>query len=187
MIPMAQETRHMIRILMSLALCGAMLVSLPGCSTGQDFADLRKQLESIRQRPKGAIKPPPEFKPQPIFSYSAHKKRSPFLPPTDEMAIDFKETATVAPDLTRPREYLEQYNIEALKMVGTITRPGGPLEALISDSDGGVHRVKVGNYMGKNFGRVSVVEGTRIAVVEIVPDGHEGWVERPRTIRLDGQ
>lgn len=176
-----------VRAGLGIVLCLAAATVLPGCSSNQEFSDLKKTLDEIRQRPRGAIQPPPEFKSQPVFTYAAHKLRSPFQPPVDEDYVPEAETKAVAPDLTRPKEYLEQYNIEALKMVGTISRPGGPLEALISDSDGGVHRVRVGNYMGKNFGRVATVEGTRVSVMEIVPDGHDGWVERPRTIRLEGE
>lgn len=165
----------------------AVAALLQGCSSQEEFADLKKRLEEVRERPRGAIQPPPEFKAQSTFTYAAHKLRSPFLPPSDEAFAVEQETKAVAPDLTRPREYLEGFNIEALKMVGTITRPGGPLEALILDTDGGVHRVRVGNYLGKNFGRVAAVEDGRLSVLEIVPDGHDGWVERPRTIRLVGQ
>ncbi|MFZ5757317.1 MAG: pilus assembly protein PilP [Pseudomonadota bacterium] len=168
-----------------VALLLAALVS--GCSSDGEFSDLRNTLEEIKQRPRGAIQPPPEFKAQPTFTYAAHKLRSPFLPPSDEAMLPETEIKTVAPDLTRPREYLEQFNIEALRMVGTIARANGPLVALIRDGSGSTQQVKVGNYMGKNFGRVISVEETRVSVVEIVPDGHDGWVERPRTIRLEGE
>lgn len=177
------------RVTWSLAafLVAAAAMCLPGCGSDQEFADLKQKLDEIRQRPRGAIQPPPEFKPPPNFTYAAHKLRSPFQPPMDEALIPESEVKTVAPDLTRPKEYLEQFNIEALKMVGTISRPSGPLEALIADSEGGVHRVRIGNYLGKSFGRVVAVEDLRVAVMEIVPDGHDGWVERPRTIRLEGE
>lgn len=178
---------HIMRMTLGLAICLASATLLPGCSSNQEFADLKKTLDEIRQRPRGAIQPPPEFKSQPTFTYAAHKLRSPFQPPMDEALVPEMETKAVAPDLTRPKEYLEQYNIEGLKMVGTINRPGGALEALVADTDGGVHRVRTGNYMGKNFGRVATVEESRVSVLEIVPDGHDGWVERPRTIRLEGE
>lgn len=179
--PRARSGQVVVACVVAATMC------LVGCGANKEFADLKKTLDDIRQRPRGAIQAPPEFKPQPTFTYSAHKLRSPFQPPMDEAFIPEVEVKTVAPDLTRPKEYLEQFNIEALRMVGTISRPGGPLEALLSDSEGGVHRVRVGNYLGKSFGRVVVVEEVRLAVMEIVPDGHDGWVERPRTIRLEGE
>lgn len=181
------KTGERMRVTLGLAVCLAMTFGLSGCSSKQEFSDLKKTLDEIRQRPRGAIQPPPEFKAQPTFTYSAHKLRSPFMPPMDEALLPETESKTVAPDLTRPKEYLEGFNIEGLKMVGTISRPGGPLEALVQDAEGGVHRVRTGNYLGKNFGRVAAVEDTKVAVMEIVPDGHDGWVERPRTIRVEGE
>ncbi|MFZ5724495.1 MAG: pilus assembly protein PilP [Pseudomonadota bacterium] len=169
------------------AMLAAMVVGLPGCATDNEFADLKKKLEDIRLRPRGAIDPPPEFKAQPTYTYAAHKLRSPFLPPSEEALLPDTDVQAAAPDLTRPREYLEQFNIEALKMVGTMQRPGGAIEAIIQDGEGQTQRVRVGNYLGKNFGRVVAIEETRVSVAEIVPDGHDGWVERPRTIRLEGE
>lgn len=175
------------RLVLAAAVVATLFVGLPGCTSNNEYADLKKTLEEIRQRPRGAIQPPPEFKAQPTYTYSAHKLRSPFTPPSDEVALPDSDVQAVAPDLTRPKEYLEQFNIEALKMVGTMQRPGGSLEALIQDGEGGVQRVRVGNYLGKNFGRVVAVDESRVSVLEVVPDGHDGWVERPRSIRIEGE
>lgn len=176
-----------LRRLAGVVLCLGLVLSLPGCGGGKEFSDLRKQLDEIRQRPRGAIQPPPEFKSQPTYTYAGHKLRSPFQPPvSDEVLLD-SEVKAVAPDLTRPREYLEQFNIEALRMKGTIQKQGQPLAALVDDGARGTHPVRIGNYLGKNFGRVVAIDEAKITVMEIVPDGHDGWVERPRTIRLDGE
>ncbi|MFN3397953.1 MAG: pilus assembly protein PilP, partial [Sulfurimicrobium sp.] len=67
---------------------------------------------------------------------------------------------------------------------GTIQRPGATVFALIEDGDGGVQRVKVGNYLGKNHGRITEIAPSQITLVEIVPDGRDGWVERPRSLTL---
>ena len=160
---------------------------LAGCSSDSEVSGLKKQLDEIKQRPRGAIQPPPEFKPQPIFTYAVHQLRSPFLPPNDEALAPESETQVVAPDLTRPKEFLEQFNIEGLKLKGSIQKPGGAVAALLEDPDGGVHPVRVGNFVGKNVGRVAAIEEGKVSVLEVVPDGHDGWVERPRTIRLEDQ
>lgn len=170
-----------------LVAVGLMAALLAACAADDEMGELRDSLEEIKQRPRGAIQPPPEFKSQPTFTYSAHKLRSPFLPPSDEALLPDSEVKAVAPDLTRPKEYLEQFNIEALRMVGTIAKSNGPLVALVRDGSGSTQQVRVGNFLGKSFGRVIAVEETRVSVVEIVPDGHDGWVERPRTIRLEGE
>lgn len=176
-----------LRGLASLLVCLGLAMTLPGCGSSNEFADLRKQLDEIRQRPRGAIQPPPEFEAQPTHTYAGHKLRSPFQPPAGYDDVSTADTKTVAPDLTRPREYLEQFNIEALRMKGTMRREGQALTALIDDGAGGTHPVRKGSYLGKNFGRVVDIEETRVSLMEIVPDGHDGWVERPRTIRLDGE
>lgn len=170
-----------------LVAIGLIAALLSACASDDEMGELRDSLEEIKQRPRGAIQPPPEFKSQPTFTYSAHKLRSPFLPPSDEALLPDSEVKAVAPDLTRPKEYLEQFNIEALRMVGTIAKSNGPLVALVRDGSGSTQQVRVGNFLGKSFGRVIAVEETRVSVVEIVPDGHDGWVERPRTIRLEGE
>lgn len=157
-----------------------------GCSDGSEMAKLKRKLEEIKERPRGRIEPPPEFKPIATFSYSAHQLRSPFSPPVEEQdKAKVPKGKQVEPDFARSKEYLERFSIESLNMVGTITRSGEPLQALVKDPSGTVNRVVKGDHMGKNFGKVTEVTESRITVVEIVPDGEDGWVERPRTIRLE--
>jgi type IV pilus assembly protein PilP len=92
--------------------------------------------------------------------------------------------STVRPDESRPREFLEQFTFDSLAMVGTLAR-GGTDWALVRDPDGGIHRVRLGNYLGRNHGKIVELTETYIGVVEIVTDGTtDGWVERPRTIEL---
>ena len=88
------------------------------------------------------------------------------------------------PDFDRPKELLEEFSIDALTMVGTLSRPGNKLFSLIRDNKAGIHRVSIGNYMGRNHGRVVEITDIKIDVVELIPDGEEGWVERPRAIVL---
>ncbi len=110
--------------------------------------------------------------------------RSPFEKPVpvDESAI--KGGRAVAPDLTREREFLESFNIASLKMVGTIEK-GGRLWALIDNSEGNVVKATVGNYLGKNHGKIISTTPMQIELMEIVGDGSNGWVERPRIIKLE--
>lgn len=165
----------------------AITAPLAGCSDGSEMEQLKNKLEEIEQRPRGRIEPPPEFKPIATFSYSAHRQRSPFTPPREEQEEqdDAPDGEQVEPDFARSKEYLEQFSLESLRMVGTITRPNQPLEALVKDPGDTVNRVVEGDYMGKNHGKVTEVTGSEIEIREIVPDGDDGWVERPRTIRLE--
>lgn len=155
-----------------------------GCSDAANLSELDARIAEIKARPRGRIEPPPEFKPIATFSYGAHQLRAPFTPPQEENPVRSVEGRQVEPDMTRPREYLEGFTLDALRLVGSITRPGEPLQALVLDPAGAVNRVRIGSYMGRNFGRVTAIEEARITLMEIVPDGHDGWVERPRTIAL---
>jgi len=158
---------------------------LSGCGGNGQFDDLRAQMAAIKNRPKGRIEPPPEFKVYKAFTYSASSLRSPFEPPTDvELTPMPQKRSNVKPDLNRPKEVLEQYGIDSLVMVGTLERAGGTLYALVRDPDNGLHRVKIGNHMGRNFGKIVSITPTKIEVIEIVSDGQDGWVERPRTLVL---
>lgn len=156
---------------------------LVGCFDG-GVDDVRARVEAIKAKPRGKIEPPPEFTPMPTFTYAAHQLRSPFAPPEAYEQVKVSAGRKVVPDLNRQQEYLERYNIEVLRFTGHIQRPGGPLYALIQDGDGATQRVKMGNYLGKNYGRIVEITPTQVSIIEIVPDGRDGWVERPRSLGL---
>ncbi len=156
---------------------------LVGCgqSSHQDLIDF---MEETKRRPKGQIEPLPTFSPYQPFAYSAMTLRSPFDKPipVDESAA--KGGRAVAPDLTREKEFLEGFNITSLKMVGTISK-GGQLWALIDNGQNSVVPATVGNYLGMNHGKIISTNPSQIEVMEIVGDGSNGWVERPRIIKLE--
>lgn len=159
------------------------LSSLVGCVGGDDFSDLRAYMDEVRARPKGTIEPLPKFHPYEAFTYSASALRSPFQPPIKvDLSARSKGAKDVKPDESRVRQFLEGFNIEIFEMVGTLSRDEGVF-GLVRGA-GGVHRVKVGDYLGRNHGRVVTIDESKIEVVEIVPDGSGGWLERPRTIIL---
>lgn len=160
------------------------LASMSACGGSGDFSDLQAKMAEIKARPRGRIEPPPEFAPIASVSYSVHQMRGPFTPPVDSSGFEIPQGRKVEPDFTRPREYLERFSLDSLLMVGSISRPGSALEVLVKDPTGTVNRARVGNHMGKNFGRIIEVSETSVGVLEVVPDGQDGWVERSRTIRL---
>lgn len=162
----------------------AALLGLGGCGSSANLAELDARLQEINARPRGRIEPPPEFKPIATYAYSAHQLRSPFVAPMDQELMAVTDGKNVEPDVGRPKQYLERFPLDALKMVGTISKPGEALQALISDPSGAVTRVKPGSYMGKNFGLVREVTETKVGLVEIVPDGRDGWVERSSNVTL---
>lgn len=161
--------------------CGlALLVALSGCSSRVD--DVNARMQQINAEPPLPVPPPPVFLPIPTYGYAAQQLRSPFMPPSLAQELKTMAGRRVMPDLARPPQYLEQFPLESLRMRGILRRPEGPLFALIEDPEGVVTRVQVGGYMGRNFGRITTITPSQLTVIEIVPDGRDGFVERPRSL-----
>lgn len=171
------------RVLLLSFLAGTVLT---GCSA-DDFSDLDVFMEEKLSRPGGIIAPIPTFQTYEAFAYSATTLRSPFDRPIEVRDIaQLQATAAIRPDENRQKEFLEQFTFDSLRMVGTLQRDDTSW-TLIKDPSGGVHRVKLGNYLGRHHGKIVDQTDTFVAVVEVVSDGTpDGWVERPRTIKLNG-
>jgi type IV pilus assembly protein PilP len=160
-----------------------MLVGVAGCDGGKDFNDLNTFMDGVRARPVGTIEALPKFRSYEAFTYNAASLRSPFQPPVKiDLQNRQKGSRLVAPDENRVKQFLEGFNIEVFEMVGTLGNESGTF-ALLKGA-GGVHRVKVGDYLGRNNGRIVSVSDGQVDVIEIVPDGEGAWLERPRTIAL---
>lgn len=160
------------------------LLILTGCSRVENFSDLQAFVAEIKSRPGAPVEPVPEFVPYEGFIYGAASLRSPFDPP---VVIDTSTGAELAqdvePDFDRPREPLEDQSLSEMSMVGMLTR-GGVYEVLIEDGFGVVHRLGIGNYLGRNHGRIESISRTQVQLKEIVPSGNGGWVERPQILTL---
>lgn len=166
----------------SLGLVIISLLALSGCGGG-DFSDLQSYMDEVRARPKGAIEPLPKFQPYEAFTYTASALRAPFQPSIKiDILAQQKGSKDIKPDEARIKQFLEGFNIEIFEMVGTLSNGSG-LNALVRGA-GGVHRVKVGDYLGRNNGRIVSIKDSAVDVIEIVPDGEGGWLERPRSIPL---
>lgn len=163
--------------------CASLL--LAACSPVNNFSDLEAFVNEVSSRPSAPVEPVPEFVPYEGFIYGAASSRSPFDIP---IIIDNESGAVlsqdVEPDLDRIPDFLENQSLSELKMVGRITITGGVYEALIEDGFGEVHRVGVGDYMGRNYGRIELIADSQMNMIEIVPSGNGGWVERPQTLTL---
>jgi type IV pilus assembly protein PilP len=175
----------MVRSILLLTLLILASTSLVSC-TSDTFTDLDEFMQEKRSRPGGVIAPIPPFKAYKAFSYSATTLRSPFDRPVEIREIrHLQAVSTVEPDDNRVKEFLEQFTFDSLSMVGSLARSGVDW-TLMQDPEGGVHRVKLGNFLGRNHGKIVEMTQSYIAVIEIVSDGNEGWVERPRSIKLNG-
>lgn len=155
---------------------------LTGCS--RDMSDLEQWVEEMKRRPAARIEPLPQVQPYETFVYAAHDQRSPFVP--DRSIARQAAAATgdgLQPDFDRPREYLEEFPLDTLRMVGTILMQN-EMYGLIRGTDGAVHRVRVGEHLGQNHGRIITISETRISLTEIIPDGTGGWIERQAGVAL---
>ena len=157
---------------------------LAGCTPERDFSDLQAFVAEVDLRPGTEVEPVPEFEPYEGFMYGAAAMRSPFEVP---LVLDAQTSEVldqdVEPDFDRIAEPLENHSLSELRMVGMLRR-SGVYEALIEDAFGEVHRARVGDYMGRNYGRIRNISQSQLNIMEIVPSGSGGWVERPQTLTL---
>jgi type IV pilus assembly protein PilP len=161
------------------ALACVAYVALTACSSADD--ELSRFIEDTKKEPGGRVQPLPEVKPYETFSYSAAELRSPFLPSGPGSGAGL---AGVRPDSKRNREFLEQFSLDTLRMVGTL-KLSGRMYGLVQTKDGLVHRVSSGNYMGQADGKITDITTSKINLVEIVPDGLGGYMERPAALALN--
>jgi type IV pilus assembly protein PilP len=166
------------RRLLGLLLGAAAVIGTLSACSGRD-GDLTRFIETTQKEPGGRVEPLPEVKPYEAYTYADQNLRSPFVPGGSGGA-----NAGLRPDSHRNREYLEQFSLDTLKMVGTLNL-GGSHYGLVQTKDGRVHRVVVGEHVGTNDGKITDISASKIALVEIIPDGLGGYIERPAALALN--
>jgi type IV pilus assembly protein PilP len=162
-----------------------MVAMLEGCGN-DDFSDLHRYISDVKARPKEAIKPLPVIKIVEPFIFKPDGLRDPFKPlEQSEQSdnVDVSAGSGIKPDISRRKEELETFPLDGLRMMGTIELKS-ILWGLVKTSDGTIYRVKVGNYMGKNFGKIIRIVSDKIELMEIVPDKPGMWREQPTSIML---
>jgi len=166
----------------------ALALGLQGCIWVEDTTDLRQFVADKSAQPGGRIEPLPEFKPYESFVYEGSSLRDPFVPLvmlSEETSVPMDGQTELQPDDERIKEYLEEFPVDQLAMVGTITAlENGELISLVRDTNGEVHQVVVGNHMGLDYGEVIAIDERSMKLEEIVSNGRGGWMKRPRTVNL---
>ena len=150
---------------------------------GGDMDDLDQYINEVKARPGSRIEPLPEVTPYEIFTYVADAEghRSPFAPALPQARAGANDGVKRIED--RRREFLEQFPLDTLRMVGTL-QLGETNFGLVQTSDGLIHRVVEGNYMGQNDGRIVEVNESEIELIEIISDGIGGYLERQAAVGL---
>ena len=156
------------------------LLGLSGCS--KDMSDLEQWVKTTKARPGGRIDELPTVEPYASHTYSSSNQRSPFVP--EQRLRQAAVGNGLRPDRDRNREFLEGFPLDTLRMVGSLQN-GGQTYALVQASDGLIHRVQPGNYVGENDGRITGITESEILITEIVPDGLGGYLERAAAIALN--
>lgn len=167
------------------------LLMLAGCTAGR--RDLEDWVATEKAKKGSPIDPLPVVKTFETFEYKnqdgqGQELRDPFSPSPEEAREEQLADGGNGPrpDQNRTSELLEKYPLDGLSMVGTLGI-GAAIEGLVKDPDGVVHRVHADNYLGQNYGRITSIAEDRIELVELVPNGAGGWMERQASIALGDQ
>ncbi len=159
------------------------LLALAACSPDHD--ELRAWMEQQRREVKPNVtplQPPKKFDPEP---YSVAQGVEPFS--QQKLTVALKQEARqpnslLSAELNRRKEPLEAYPLDSMSMVGSVSKQGQPFALLRVDNL--LYQVKVGDYLGQNYGRITKIAETEIALREIVQDAAGEWIERPAALQL---
>jgi len=168
---------------LSLMLAAALVA---GCAPSNE-TELRQWMAEVRQQVRPVVQqvaPPKEFAP---YGYDSRSVIDPFDPQKVVAAVARQQqvratASTIRPDLERRREALEAFPLDDIKMVGMMRRNN--INVALVQSGGATHMVRVGNYVGQNFGLVTRIAETEVQIKEIVQDAAGEWVERPAKLEL---
>ena len=171
----ATRTAGAIAMLLLATACGR------GVTTGpNDPSNLERWAAEVRARPAPPLDPLPVMQQFETFEYAAQDLRDPF----SNAFTDEGGGTGPRPDPNRPRQALEQFPLDSLVMVGTLGTGSG-MQALVMAPDKVTYRVRPGVYMGQSDGQVVAVHEDRVELVELVPDGAGGWLERPASVAIE--
>lgn len=154
------------------------VTGLSGCGSG-DMDDLQRFVAETGNNMQGKIDQLPEVKAYEPFSYAAFDLPDPFKP----RKLSTGGGGGMQPDLNRPKEPLEAFSLETLKMVGLLSQ-NRVNQAVIKTPDNAIYHIKKGNYIGQNFGLVTQISDNEVTLREIVQDSAGDWSERTSTLNL---
>jgi type IV pilus assembly protein PilP len=178
------------KALLSAFLGLSLIAVVTGGCVSRDISDLEEFVEQVKARPGGRLEPLPEIRPYEAYTYQSSGARDPFAPffeksldeVTSELA-NVQNNKYIDEIQNRNREELEQFELDSLRMVGLLEDTDDQW-GIIVDPDGTIHRVKVGNYMGRNIGKITNIYEDRIELREVVQDSQGQWTERTAALAL---
>ncbi len=174
-----------IRAVISGVVTGTLLA---GCGVGSKQTELAQELANLTRDARGRVDPLPQMAPYEPPEYGARDLTDPFSEKriTESNRVESAASATGATLLAaqkgRPRQPLEAFPLESLRLVGSVSIKGQPYALIRLDQS--IYRVKVGDYMGQNMGRVVAISADEVSLRELVQDGAGAWSERDATMTL---
>jgi len=158
-----------------------MSIALSACTQSND--DLMAFIDETKSKHLGSVKPLPTFEPYKNFTYSAAELRDPFEAAFEAEIGNEAANSGLRPNASRPKEPLETYPLDTLRMVGILVQHENTW-GLVKDPNNVVHRVQTGNYAGQNEGQIISVTEKQIDIIEIIPDGLGGYIERTASLAI---
>lgn len=160
------------------------LSALAGCGDG-GVQEVKAWMDDVKRQTPVTVQKIAEPKTFTPFTYGGKDEADPFSPAKLSAALAKMQAnagGSIKPDLDRRKEPLENYPLDAIKMVGTLQKPG--LSYALLQVDKSVFQVKVGNYIGQNFGMITRITDSEVELKEIVRDAAGDWVERKAKLEL---
>ncbi|WP_348672951.1 pilus assembly protein PilP [uncultured Abyssibacter sp.] len=171
---MSRATKHLLWLV-----C---LLGVTAC--GRDTSELEAYIAEVKARKSSVVEPIPQIRQYEPFEYVPAERRDPFTPQAQDAPDSGPSPEnSIRPDANRNREALEEFPLDSLRMVGTLSTPRATY-VLIRAPDGIVHRVSVGNYLGQNYGKITRITEAEVTLEEIIPDGFGGFMQRSASIAL---
>ncbi len=164
-----------------------LVLLLAGCG-GEEQQELKNWMRDAAKGLKGQVPPLPAVKPYEPFTYAANELPDPFRPSKiepEKQASTPRNLGGLHPDFDRKKEPLEAFPLESLKMVGTLEQDKTTYALIRADAN--LYRVKSGNYLGNNFGKITGISENEVAIKELVQDANGDWTERTSTLQLSEQ
>lgn len=168
---------------------GLVLLTIFVGSCAESESNINSFINETQKRKPKPLPPLPEFKPPKPYQFTSGNLRNPFQPYVESVAVVPQvQIQGPGPDTKRPKEPLEKFSLDSLKMVGTITKRNGELFALVKEPEptSTVRIVGIGNYMGLNYGKIEKITETTIEVREWT--GSQGrYSQRDVTMHLSSK
>ena len=160
--------------------------ALSGCGSERHLDEVKQFVKDSDNLPRGRIEPLPEVKPYEPFEYAAYDLVDPFVARKPSSPPPKPNLNDPRLDPNRRKGPLEAFPLENLKMVGTLQQKKD-FFALIKTPDNNLYRVKSGDFIGQNFGRISDINESALKLKELIQDGGNEWKEEERTLLLQDE